>query len=123
MIQAMGLPREAVYIANILKSRPPNNRAPLRHEIDACAPYLAEQIRIIEPKVIVTLGNPSTKFMLQTETGITRMRGQWARYVDGDLEVDVMPTFHPAYLLRNYTPETRGKVWSDLQAVMKRLSG
>jgi DNA polymerase len=60
--------------------------------------------------------------MLQTEIGITKMRGQWARYVDGDLEIDVMPTFHPAFLLRNYTTDTRRKVWSDLQAVMNRLS-
>jgi DNA polymerase len=122
MIQAMGLQREDVYIANILKSRPPNNRAPLRNEIDACAPYLAQQIRLIRPKVIVTLGNPSTKFMLRTEIGITKMRGQWASYVDGDLEIDVMPTFHPAFLLRNYTTDTRRKVWADLQAVMNRLS-
>ena len=121
MIQAMGLRREDVYIANILKARPPENRTPMPDEIADCAPYLAEQIRIIEPTVIVALGAPSAKFILQTGDGIGRLRGQWAQYKDGDLVVDVMPTFHPAYLLRNYTRDTREKVWSDLQAVMKRL--
>jgi uracil-DNA glycosylase family 4 len=121
MIIAMGLSRAQVYIGNVLKSRPPNNRTPLAHEVEACAPYLMRQIRIIKPEVIVTLGNPSTKFMLKTDVGITRMRGQWAQFVDGDLTVAVMPTFHPAYLLRNYTAQTRGQVWSDLQAVMERL--
>jgi DNA polymerase len=121
MINAMGMRREDVYIANILKSRPPNNRTPLADEVSGCAPYLSEQIRIIDPRVIVALGGPSAKYMLGTETGITRLRGQWGRYMDDDLEVDVMPTFHPAYLLRNYTRETRERVWSDLQAVMDRL--
>ncbi len=74
------------------------------------------------PRVIVCLGGPATKLMLQTSVGITRLRGPWARYEDGGLHIDVMPTFHPAYLLRNYTRETREKVWSDLQAVMARLA-
>jgi DNA polymerase len=121
MIRAMGLEREDVYIANVLKSRPPNNRTPLANEIAGCAPYLAEQIRIIEPRVIVALGGPATKFMLDTDTGITRLRGTWAEFDAGGLVVDVMPTFHPAYLLRNYTRETREKVWSDLQAAMSRI--
>lgn len=123
MIQAMGLRREDVYIANVLKSRPPNNRAPLQPEIDGCSPFLVEQIRIIQPRVIVTLGGPATKLMLNTTTGITRLRGIWAEYVDpsGEVRVPVMPTFHPAYLLRNYTPETRKQVWSDLQAVMQAI--
>jgi DNA polymerase len=123
MIHAMGLRREDVYIANILKSRPPNNRTPLRPEIDACAPYLARQIAIIRPTVLVALGGPSSKFMLQTDTGITRLRGQWGEYVAEGLTVPVMPAFHPAYLLRNYTRETREKMWSDLQAVLARLGG
>ena len=123
MIRAMGLDRSDVYIANILKSRPPNNRTPQRDEVDKCAPYLADQLRIIRPAVIVALGGPSTKFLLDTEVGITRLRGRWARYVKDDLAIDVMPTFHPAYLLRNYTPDTRTRVWSDLQAVMDRLRG
>lgn len=123
MILAMKMRREDAYIANILKSRPPNNRTPLPDEVAGCAPYLAEQIRIIRPTVIVTLGGPATKFILDTSVGITRLRGQWGRYLDDDLAVDVMPTFHPAYLLRNYTRETRERVWSDLQAVLERLQG
>jgi DNA polymerase len=121
MIHAMGLRRDEVYIANVLKSRPPDNRTPLRHEVDACAPFLARQIRIIEPRVIVTLGGPATKFILDTEIGITKLQGRWARYEDGDLAIDVLPTFHPAYLLRNYTRETREMVWADLQSVISRL--
>jgi DNA polymerase len=121
MISAMGLSRADVYIANILKARPPDNRTPLAHEVAGCSPYLAQQIRIIDPKVIVALGNPATKFLLQTEIGITRMRGTWGLYQDGDFAVDVMPTFHPAFLLRQYTRQNREYVWSDLQQVIRRL--
>lgn len=123
MIKAMKLQREQVYIANVLKSRPPNNRAPLQNEVDGCSPYLVEQIRIIQPKVIVTLGGPATKLMLNTDIGITRLRGQWHEYADPEcqLHIPIMPTFHPAYLLRNYTKETRQKVWADLQATMQQL--
>lgn len=121
MIKAMGLKRGEVYIGNILKSRPPGNRTPLVHEVAGCSPYLAEQIRIIRPEVIVALGGPAAKFLLQTEIGITKLRGQWSIYRDGDLQIDVMPTYHPAYILRRYTRETREQVWADLQAVMDRL--
>ncbi len=123
MIVAMGLRRDQVYIANVLKSRPPDNRTPLQHEVDACGPFLIEQIRILRPKVIVALGGPATKLLLGTEVGITRLRGAWQvwKAPEGDLEVPLMPTYHPAYLLRNYTPKTRGEVWSDLQAVMAAL--
>lgn len=123
MIQAMGLSRDQVYIANVLKSRPPNNRTPLQNEVDDCSPYLCQQIRIIQPQVIVTLGGPATKLMLKTDVGITRLRGQWAEYRDDDagLVIPIMPTFHPAYLLRNYTPQTRRMVWSDMQSVMEKL--
>ncbi|MBM43724.1 MAG: uracil-DNA glycosylase [Phycisphaerae bacterium] len=121
MIESMGLQREDVYIANILKARPPDNRTPTSEEIEASAPYLVEQIRIIQPAAIVTLGSPSTKFVLKTKEGITRLRGRWASWIDDDLHIPVMPTFHPAYLLRNYTKETRNQVWSDLQKVMELL--
>ena len=124
MIAAMGLRREDVYIANVLKSRPPDNRTPLQHEVDACGPYLIEQILLIRPEVLVTLGGPATKLILGTEAGISRLRGIWAAWTPpaGHGEpIPVMPTYHPAYLLRNYTPKTRGEVWSDLQAVMARL--
>jgi DNA polymerase len=123
IIKAMGLAREQVYIANILKSRPPENRTPLEHEVQACSPFLAEQIRIIQPMVIVALGGPSAKFLLQTDTGITKLRGIWGTYQtpDGGLTVPVMPTFHPAFLLRQYTRENREKVWSDMQAILAKL--
>lgn len=121
IIRAMGMQREDVYIANVLKSRPPENRTPLQHEVEACGAFLREQVRIIEPVVIVALGGPAAKMLLQTETGITRLRGMWGTYAVDDLLIPVMPTFHPAYLLRNYTVDTRQKMWSDMQAVMKRL--
>ena len=93
--------------------------------MDACSPYLAEQIRIIRPRAIVTLGGPATKLMLDTDLGITRLRGQWAEYIDEGadppLRIPVMPTFHPAYLLRNYTPDTREKIWSDMKMVKEML--
>jgi len=121
MIKAMGLEREQVYIANILKSRPPGNRTPLPTEVEGCSPYLAHQIRIILPTVIVALGGPSAKWMLRTNVGITKLRGNWATYTDGTISIPIMPTFHPAYLLRNYTMETRRRVWSDIRQVMQRL--
>ena len=125
MITAMGLGREQVYIANILKSRPPGNRTPLPEEVALCGPTLLRQISIISPRVIVALGAPATRFLLQTETGIGRLRGIWARTTLpeelGGRSFDLMPTFHPAYLLRNYTLETRKAVWSDLQQVIERL--
>jgi len=130
MIAAMGLRRDDVYIANVLKSRPPDNRTPLRHEVEQCGPYLLAQIEVIRPKAIVTLGGPATKLLLASELGITRLRGvfgslQIARQGDdaheGRLEIPVMPTFHPAYLLRNYTPETRRQVWEDLKKVLALL--
>lgn len=121
IIRAMGFVREQVYIANVLKSRPPENRTPLQHEVDACGPFLAEQIRIIQPKVLVALGGPAAKLLLQTETGITRLRGLWGWYEDAGLRIPIMPTFHPAYILRNYTRDTREKVWSDMQLVLRLL--
>lgn len=125
MIKAMGLSRDDVYIANVLKSRPPDNRTPLPTEVERCAPYLAAQLRIIRPEAIVSLGGPATKFLLGVDTGITKLRGQWASWTpQGDSQgqpIPVMPTYHPAYLLRNYTPKTRGEVWSDLKQVMDRL--
>ena len=143
MITAMGMARSQVYIANVLKSRPPENRTPLQHEVEGCGPYLVEQIRIIRPRVIVTLGGPATKLLLATEMGITRLRGIWSTFEFADSptaeaersdgaasmggfcptprSIPVMPTFHPAYVLRNYTPETRRMVWSDLQAALGKL--
>lgn len=127
MIVAMGLTREAVYIANVLKTRPPNNATPTTEEARACAPYLMDQVRVVRPRVIVTLGLPATRVILDSTETMGHLRGRWARL---DLPAserypahasDVMPTYHPAYLLRAYTPENRGKVWSDLQMAMQRL--
>lgn len=127
MIAAMKLRREDVYIANVLKSRPPNNRTPLQAEVDGCGPFLIEQLCILRPRVIVTLGGPATKLLLATDVGITRLRGTWGTWhapawTGLDLRVPVMPTYHPAYLLRNYTAQTRGEVWADLQAVIAALA-
>jgi uracil-DNA glycosylase family 4 len=115
MITALEYRREDVYITNVLKTRPPDNRTPRPDEAQACGRWLASQIAIIRPKVLVALGGPAAQLLLGTETGITRLRGSWGRYdVDG-LEIPVMPTFHPAYVLRRYTTEVRAAVWSDLQ--------
>ncbi len=124
MITAMGLDRQQVFIGNVVKCRPPGNRTPAPEEIQACWAYLVRQLQIIRPEVIVTLGNPATQNLLNTRTGITRLRGAWQQLPDlgGGLGgTAVMPTFHPSYVLRQYTPEVRGKVWSDLQAVLTRL--
>lgn len=124
-IAAMGLKREQVFIANIVKCRPPENRTPAPDEVAQCFGYLVRQIEIIRPAVIVTLGGPATKAMLDTKEGITRIRGTWHTFdalaLRGGPSIPVMPTFHPAYLLRSYTVENRKKVWSDLQAVMEKL--
>lgn len=135
MIVAMGLSRETVYICNVLKTRPPNNATPTQREAALCAPYLLEQIRIISPRVIVTLGLPATHLLLHASSPMRAMRGQWHAFPPrsgipgafsgadaGDFpEVEVMPTYHPAYLLRSYTEDNRRKVWSDLRQVMDRL--
>jgi len=117
MIAAMGLQREQVYIANIVKCRPPDNRAPMPDETAACTPYLMDQIETIRPKVIVTLGLPATRFILQKDLSMGKMRGQFHDWRG----LQVMPTYHPSYVLRSYTPQTRAAVWSDLQQVMTLL--
>ncbi|MCG3122708.1 MAG: hypothetical protein GIKADHBN_01101 [Phycisphaerales bacterium] len=125
MIVAMGLRREDVYIANVMKTRPPGNATPTLDEARLCAPYLYEQISIIGPQVIVTLGLPATRTLLNTTEAMGKLRGRWAVFNCGGIgapaEIAVMPTYHPAYLLRNYTLQERAKVWSDLQMVIERL--
>ncbi len=116
IIKAMGLAREDVYIANVVKCRPPGNRNPEPDEIEACSPFLKAQIASIAPVVIVALGKFAAQTLLQTETPISRLRGQFHR-LDG---VDVMPTFHPSYLLRN--PSAKREVWEDMKLVMGRLA-
>jgi DNA polymerase len=123
MIAGMGLKRSDVYIANILKTRPPNNATPTVDECIICMPYIARQIAAIRPEAIVTLGLTSTKALLRTDLTMSRLRGVWASYqtVDGVL-IPVMPTFHPAYVLRAYNDENRTKVWNDLKLVLQRLN-
>jgi uracil-DNA glycosylase family 4 len=115
MIKAMGLQREDVYIANVVKCRPPENRLPERDEIATCSPYLMRQIDTIKPKVICTLGSCSAQTLLQTAQGISKLRGEWFDFRGTKL----MPTYHPAYLLRN--PAAKPEVWKDLQKVMAVL--
>jgi uracil-DNA glycosylase family 4 len=117
MIAAMGLRREQMFIANIVKCRPPGNRAPAPDETGACTPYLVKQLEIVRPKIIVTLGHPAARFMLDTKLSMGRLRGQWQSWRG----IKLMPTFHPSYVLRSYTPEVRAAVWSDLQQVMDAL--
>ncbi|MBK7860734.1 MAG: uracil-DNA glycosylase [Archangiaceae bacterium] len=115
MIEAMQFKRDDVYICNVVKCRPPNNRNPEADEIEACEPFLKAQLAAIRPKVIVALGKFAAQTLLRDATPITRLRGQWREYQG----IPLMPTFHPAYLLRS--PEEKGKAWSDLQEVMKRF--
>jgi uracil-DNA glycosylase family 4 len=115
MIKAMGLQREDVYIANVVKCRPPENRLPEKDEITTCSPFLMRQIDAIKPKVICTLGSCSAQTLLQTAQGISKLRGEWFDFRGAKL----MPTYHPAYLLRN--PAAKPEVWKDLQKVMAVL--
>jgi DNA polymerase len=120
MIEAIDLKREDVYIANVVKSRPPGNRAPEVDEVKACIPFLFRQIEAIRPKLIVALGNPAMQALLDTKIGITKMRGQLQDYprVSG---IKVLPTFHPAYLLRS--PDKKREAWEDLKKVRAFLRG
>jgi DNA polymerase len=116
-IAAMGLKREQVFIANIVKCRPPGNRVPAPDEVATCTPYLQRQLEIVRPTVIVTLGLPSAKYMLQSNSTMGRLRGQWHEWRG----IKLMPTFHPAYVLRSYTNEVRAAVWDDLKKVMAEV--
>jgi len=117
IIKAMGLSRERVYIANIVKCRPPGNRTPRPEEAAACRPWLQSQLDLIRPKAVIALGACAAQNLLATSQPISKLRGRFH-----DLEgIPVMPTFHPAYLLRNYSSDNRRKVWSDAQQVMDRL--
>jgi DNA polymerase len=115
IIAAMGFKREDVYIANVLKCRPPENRTPLPDEVTNCLPYLLSQIELIKPKLIVALGATAVRALLDVQLGITKMRGHWYTFRD----IPIMPTFHPAYLLRN--PPAKKEVWEDMKAVLEKL--
>lgn len=115
MIEAMGLQRKDVYICNVVKCRPPENRTPEPDEVAACSPYLLRQVDVINPKVIVCLGAVAAKTLLNTTRGISSFRGEWLEWRGRKL----MATYHPAYLLRN--PPAKADVWKDLQKVMAEL--
>ena len=115
MIVAMGLQRDDVYIANVVKCRPPENRAPEKDEVSTCMPFLLRQVAAIEPKVIVCLGSVATQSLLNTNKSISSFRGQWLEFRGAKL----MATYHPAYLLRN--PAAKPEVWGDLKKVMAVL--
>jgi uracil-DNA glycosylase family 4 len=115
MIEAMGLQRKDVYICNVVKCRPPENRQPEEDEVSTCSPFLLRQIDAIAPKVIVCLGAVAAKTLLQTNRGISHFRGEWLEFRGRKL----LATYHPAYLLRN--PPAKSEVWKDLQKVMAVL--
>jgi DNA polymerase len=116
MLAAIGLAREEVFIANVLKCRPPGNRSPGPDEVAACRPYLVEQLAALRPELILALGTHAVRALLATERGISSLRGRFTRTPEGTL---VMPTFHPAYLLRN--PAAKREVWEDLKKVAAHL--
>ena len=114
--RGLEISRSEVYICNIVKCRPPNNRTPKPQEVATCKPFLDGQIDAVRPRAIVALGRPSTSLLLGREVSITRVRGTWQEYRG----IPLMPTFHPAFLLRQYTPENRRLVWEDLKKALER---
>lgn len=114
--KGLRIPRASVYICNIVKCRPPNNRTPLADEVGTCRTFLDGQIAAVQPKVILALGKPATSSLLGRDVAISRVRGTWQDYRG----TPVMPTFHPAYLLRQYTAENRRLVWDDLKQALAR---
>lgn len=119
MIAAIGLDRSKAYIANVIPWRPPGNRTPTPQETQICLPFIQRQIELVNPDVLVTLGNPSTQTLLQTREGIMRTRGKWFDYDTGTRVIRAMATFHPAYLLRS--PSYKRMSWQDLRAIAKAL--
>ena len=127
IVKGMKLKREDVYIANVLKCRPPGNRNPESDEVTTCSPYLVRQIELIQPKVIMALGSFAAQMMLDTKIGITKLRGEFHPCNVAGLRVlphkkppVIMPTYHPAYLLRN--PNAKGDVWEDIKKVLAFLA-
>jgi DNA polymerase len=121
MIEALAFKRRDVYIANVVKCRPPDNRTPTPQESQTCLRHLKRQIELIRPTVIVTLGATPLRELVGVSTGITKVRGQWQQ-LDMLGGIPVMPTFHPAYVLRQYTKEVRAAVWQDLLAAKGRMA-
>jgi DNA polymerase len=121
MIAAIGLDRSSAYIANVIPWRPPGNRTPTPQETQICLPFIRRQIELVDPDVLVTLGNPSTQALLGTREGIMRSRGKWFDYDTGSRAIRAIATFHPAYLLRS--PSYKRMSWLDLRAIAKALAG
>ncbi len=119
MIAAIGLDRSKAYIANVIPWRPPGNRTPTPQETQVCLPFIQRQIELVDPDVLVTLGNPSTQTLLSTREGIMKTRGRWFDYDTGTRVIRAIATFHPAYLLRS--PSYKRLAWQDLRAIAKAL--
>jgi len=123
IIEACGLKRSDIFICNVLKCRPPDNRDPRPEEIISCLPYLQRQIEIIEPEIIIAMGAHAARTLLNTNKSIGQLRGQFHEYYAGlgRPPTKVMPTYHTAYLLRNYSQENRRRVWEDMKKVLTEL--
>ncbi|HEY0328522.1 MAG TPA: uracil-DNA glycosylase [Rhodopseudomonas sp.] len=119
MLAAIGLDRSTVYIANVIPWRPPGNRTPTPQETQTCLPFIQRQIELVDPDILVTLGNPSTQTLLSTREGIMKTRGRWIDYDTGSRSIRALPTFHPAYLLRS--PSYKRMAWQDLRAIATAL--
>jgi DNA polymerase len=120
MMGTIGLDRSSVYIANVIPWRPPGNRTPTPQETQICLPFIQRQIELVDPDILVTMGNPSTQTLLKTRDGIMKTRGKWVSYDTGTRKIQAMPTFHPAYLLRS--PSYKRLAWQDLRAIQKALA-
>jgi len=120
MIASIGLDRTKVYIANVIPWRPPGNRTPTPQETQICLPFIQRQIELVDPDILVTLGNPSTQTLLSTREGIMKTRGRWFNYDTGTRVIRAIATFHPAYLLRS--PSYKRLSWQDLRAIAKALA-
>jgi len=121
MIGAIGLNRTTAYITNVIPWRPPGNRTPTPQETQICLPFIQRHIELVNPDVLVTLGNPSTQTLLSTREGIMRTRGRWFEYQTGQRTIRALPTFHPAYLLRSSS--YKRLAWQDLRSIAKALAG
>jgi DNA polymerase len=121
MLAAIGIGRmKNLYISNVVPWRPPGNRTPSSDEIALCQPFIARHIALAKPDMLLLVGNISNKTLLATDTGITKLRGQWQRYEADGLSIPALPLLHPAYVLRR--PETKADVWIDLCSLKKRLA-
>jgi uracil-DNA glycosylase len=119
MLQAIGLDRTKVYIANTVPWRPPGNRPPTPEEIALCLPFLQRQVELVAPRIVLTLGGPAMQTVFQTSVGIIKMRGKWSEVTIGNHKVEAMPTLHPAYLLRN--PPAKQQAWRDLLSLKMKM--